>query len=86
LQFFTIQALGILFEDTIQHLYHLSGFKIGGFTKAMGFVWVVAFLLFWTSPGWFFPQVYASAMRSEEERRAFGRLVPVTVLGRFMVT
>ena len=52
----------------------------------MGFVWVVAFLLFWTSPGWFFPQVYVAAMRSEEERRAFRRLAPFTVLGRFMVT
>jgi hypothetical protein len=52
----------------------------------VGFVWAVAFLLFWTSPGWFFPQVYVAAMRSEEERRAFRRLVPFTVLGRFMVT
>ncbi|PMD30510.1 hypothetical protein L207DRAFT_520016 [Hyaloscypha variabilis F] len=86
LQFFTIQALGIIFEDFIQQLYHLAGFKSGVFTKAVGFVWVVAFLLFWTSPGWFFPQVYVAAMRSEEERRAFRRLVPFTVLGRFMVT
>ena len=84
IQFFCIQTLGIILEDFVQHLYHLAGFKSGVFSRVLGFVWVIGFLLFWSSPVWHFPQVYTAAQRSEEEKRIFGRMVPIPVLGRIL--
>ncbi|KAE9371773.1 hypothetical protein N431DRAFT_342080 [Stipitochalara longipes BDJ] len=82
LQFFCIQTLGIILEDAAQELYRRAGGKSGIWTRGLGYIWVVAFLLFWTSPVWFFPQVYVSSQRTVEEKRAFGRLVPFSVLRR----
>lgn len=59
LPFFCIQALGILLEDTVQALYRQArgkevGFRTPLWARAVGYVWVVAFLV-WSTPAWAYP-------------------------------
>jgi hypothetical protein len=60
-RFFCTQALGIMIEDAVQTIYRsVSGEKKDGqqvkvWKRVVGWVWVVVFLLFWSTPSWFFP-------------------------------
>ncbi|PBP21901.1 tat pathway signal sequence [Diplocarpon rosae] len=70
LRFFCIQACGIVVEDTAQFIYRWStGAKFGDppklWTRLVGYVWMVFFLLFWTTPWWFYPTAVMSAGRSD---------------------
>ncbi|EKD21749.1 tat pathway signal sequence [Drepanopeziza brunnea f. sp. 'multigermtubi' MB_m1] len=60
LQFFCLQAAGIMFEDAVQYIYRsVTGAKFGApprlWTRGLGYIWVVFFLLFLTTPWWAFP-------------------------------
>jgi hypothetical protein len=60
-RFFCTQAFGIMVEDAVQAIYRsVSGEKRDGqqvqaWKQVVGWVWVVVFLLFWSTPAWFFP-------------------------------
>jgi hypothetical protein len=85
LRFYCVQVLGIILEDGVQEIYRRAGGKEGKvWTKAGGFIWVAAFLLFWSSPSWHWPQVYRAGIRTEGEVRAYGKMAPFTVFGRFL--
>lgn len=60
LKFFCVQAGGIVVEDTVQLIYRLiSGAKLEDpprlWTRLVGYIWMVFFMLFWTTPWWFYP-------------------------------
>ncbi|KAG4435306.1 hypothetical protein IFR05_009195 [Cadophora sp. M221] len=60
LKFFYFQAGAILVEDFVQLIYRLiSGRDLKDpprlWTRMLGYVWVGFFLLFWSTPGWFYP-------------------------------
>lgn len=68
MEFFLIQALGIIFEDTVQSLYRAAKVRSSGslneermpqilsWTKALGYLWVVIFLV-WSTPTWIYPMM-----------------------------
>ncbi|KAF8861724.1 hypothetical protein BDZ45DRAFT_687269 [Acephala macrosclerotiorum] len=45
--------------------------------KVVGFVWVLAFMLFWSTPAWFFPNAQRNTGAVE------GKLLPFSVIGHF---
>lgn len=54
--------LGIILEDGVQALYRrVTGRKRVDVTplwaRFVGYLWVLVFLLFWSSPAWHFPMV-----------------------------
>lgn len=61
LQFFCTQALGVMIEDGAQALYRtfLRLNKRDGdpplWSRVVGYMWVAAFVLVWTTPSWFYP-------------------------------
>jgi hypothetical protein len=64
----------------VQELWRrVSGKKDGdetkGWEKAVGWVWTVSFLLFWSSPAWFWPQVCKKEFLEGKE----GKLIPFSV-------
>ncbi|KAK2627805.1 hypothetical protein QTJ16_002451 [Diplocarpon rosae] len=68
--FFCIQACGIVVEDTTQFIYRwVTGAKFEDpsklWTRLVGYVWMVFFMLFWTTPWWFYPTALVSAGRSD---------------------
>lgn len=46
--------------------------------KVVGFVWVSAFTLFWSTPTWFFPNAQRNTGSVE------GKLLPFSVVGHFL--
>jgi hypothetical protein len=55
LRFYSIQALGILLEDTVQAISRrLFSYRPSRWTRAVGYIWVVLWIL-WTSPAYFYP-------------------------------
>jgi hypothetical protein len=85
MKFYCIQFLGIIIEDSTQQIYRVLGGKPGSiWTRIVGYIWVVAFLLFWSCPIWFWPQVYQAGIRTEEEKRVYGKLAPFPVFGRLL--
>ncbi|CZT06852.1 uncharacterized protein RAG0_12483 [Rhynchosporium agropyri] len=65
IKFFYFQVVGILLEDTIGLFYRLStGRDLKSppkiWTRMLGYLWVTFFLLFWTTPGWFYPMARSS--------------------------
>jgi hypothetical protein len=80
--FFVSQALGIILEDSVQALYR---FVFGHsnchsqsplWSRIVGYVWVVAFLLFWTTPAWFFPNAHVQNPEGLQELK----LIPFSIL------
>ena len=68
LQFFCMQALGIMIEDGVQEIYkQFTKRKTGTIPsrseRIIGYTWVMIFLI-WTSPVWVFPATLQ--MREEE--------------------
>jgi hypothetical protein len=74
-RFFCTQALGIMIEDGVQAVYRsASGEKKDGqkdkvWKRVMGWVWMVGFFLFWSTPAWFFPIAVGE------------RLIPMSIVG-----
>ena len=71
IQFFCLQGLGIIFEDSIQALYRsLNDMKRDAarpptlIARLVGHAWVLAFLV-WSTPIWLYPAVYRN--RGEEK-------------------
>jgi len=65
LMFYCMQPLGIILEDGAQAAYRpFLGTNIGNgslsWTRLLGYIWVVGFLLFWTTPMWFVPMGQAT--------------------------
>jgi hypothetical protein len=57
LNFFCVQAVGILLEDTVQALYRKAfGDFEGVVYRILGYFWVVAWLS-WSTPLWVYPVV-----------------------------
>jgi len=76
LKFFYFQAAGIVVEDFVQLIYRLiSGRDLKDpprlWTRMLGYVWVGFFLLFWTTPGWFYPTAAMNMGREEQ-----GKFIP----------
>ncbi|TKA60953.1 hypothetical protein B0A55_11829 [Friedmanniomyces simplex] len=68
LQFFIMQALGIVLEDGVQHVYRRFFKQILGkhaslVEKVVGYAWVLVSIL-WTSPVWVYPALLN--MRKED--------------------
>ena len=62
LSFFCAQAIGIMVEDGAQEVYrNLFGNRYNGVCKAIGYLWVVAFLS-WSSPVWVYPVLRSMKM------------------------
>jgi hypothetical protein len=89
LRFFMAQAVGIVIEDFVGWVWRLtSGSRKGGgeggkgkvevWKKAAGFVWVVVFVLFWSSPAWVFPNAIGNTGMIE------GKMLPFSVVGFFV--
>jgi hypothetical protein len=79
LRFFCMQALGIMLEDVVQAVYrYVSGTKRGSKTprwaKVAGYIWIVAFMLFWTTPSWFYPHALATTGEAESKMTTFNVL------------
>ncbi|TVY44431.1 Acetyltransferase [Lachnellula occidentalis] len=81
--FFCTQVIGVLLEDGVQAMYRsLTGTVRSNHPPALwiriiGYVWVVAFLLFWSTPVWAFP----AAEFSKPEGQPF-KLTPISVVYR----
>lgn len=79
LQFFCMQALGIMIEDGVQEIYkqftkRKSGTVPTRSERIIGYIWVVAFLV-WTSPVWVFPAILQ--MREDEATLSLSALKPL---------
>lgn len=78
LQYFCMQALGIMIEDGVKELYR----QLTGVTRrlpssvesAIGYVWVLFFFV-WTSPVWVYPATLQ--MREEEAMLSLSALKPL---------
>ena len=61
LRFFCTQAFGIMIEDAVQAIYRSvtgekkDGQRVQAWKRVVGWIWVVVFLLFWSTPAWMFP-------------------------------
>ena len=79
LQFFCMQALGIMIEDGVQVVWR-KYFKstVGMVERAVGYAWVVYFLV-WTSPIWVFPATLN--MRKEDAMLNFSALKAIYSAG-----
>ena len=83
LQFFVMQALGIVIEDGVCAIYkQYFGSKSGSGTarvaRIIGYVWVLFFIV-WTSPVWIYPAMLK--MRKEDAMLSLDAVKPV-FLGR----
>lgn len=81
-RFFVMQAFGIMIEDFVQAVFRkVTGRKRKAesekWMKIVGFVWTAWFLLFWTSPGWYFVMI-----RSRATEAADRRMLPFSVASR----
>ena len=57
LRFFCTQTIGIMLEDSVQEIYRrVFRKKENKLAKAIGYIWVVAFLS-WSTPVWVYPVV-----------------------------
>ena len=58
MEFFCVQALGIMFEDAVQALYTACSDdpRSNGWHKWIGYCWTITWLC-WTSPVWHFPML-----------------------------
>ncbi|KAI6711090.1 hypothetical protein JHW43_006363 [Diplocarpon mali] len=70
LKFFCVQACGIVVEDAVQLIYRsVSGARFGDpprwWARLVGYVWTAFFLLFWTTPWWFYPTAALNAGRPD---------------------
>lgn len=78
LQFFCMQALGIMVEDGVQAIYRQFSRDTrsgpGNAERIAGYIWVVCFLV-WTSPVWVFPATLK--MREEEALLNLSALKPL---------
>ena len=79
LQFFCVQAVGIMTEEGFQHVYRrYVGSKPGSYLataeKVVGYTWV-AFFVVWTSPVWVYPVVLD--MKKEEALLGFDAFKPI---------
>lgn len=73
--FFCLQAFGIMFEDAVQELYRRMTGKSAGrelvwYEKLIGYIWVVAFLV-WSTPTWTYPTIRHAGK---------DRMVPVSIV------
>lgn len=79
MQFFCIQALGIMIEDGVQGAFN-KGFKgetrgyVGMAGRIIGYAWVLFFLV-WTSPVWVFPATLQ--MREEDALLSLSAVKPL---------
>ena len=79
LQFFLMQALGIMIEDGVQAIYRqtfksVRESKANVIGKAVGFAWVLFFFV-WTSPVWVFPAT--RKMQKEDAYLSIGAMKPL---------
>ena len=79
LQFFCMQALGIMIEDTVQAVYQrITGRKAGAHPtlveRSIGYAWVVFFIV-WTTPVWVYPVTLK--MRQQDARLTFEAAKPM---------
>jgi hypothetical protein len=62
--FFITQTLGVLLEDAVQAMYRsVTGTPQSEsppplWTRVVGYIWVLAFLMFWSTPAWFFTDAH----------------------------
>ena len=78
LQFFCMQALGIMMEDGVKeaykHLTNVTGRLPHSMERAIGYAWVLFFFV-WTSPVWVFPATLQ--MKEEEAMLSLSALKPL---------
>lgn len=78
-QFFCVQALGIMIEDGVQYLHRRlfkrdSGAQHSLLERCIGYAWVLAFLV-WTTPVWIFP--VTRILRMEDDLLSLEAIKPV---------
>ncbi len=75
MEFFCVQTLGIMLEDAVQALYRARRVnrseKSHTAANALGYVWVVAWLV-WSTPRWTYPIM---------QRDTGGRILPLSPIG-----
>jgi Membrane bound O-acyl transferase family len=84
-RFFCTQALGIALEDGVQTIYRsvrgVRGTKRsaqpGSWAKALGYIWVVAFLS-WSTPVWVYPAIRMNQGGAKD------RILPFSVTRLFL--
>lgn len=81
IQFFCMQAVGIIIEDAVRNVYSTycnsnSSFGATMLKKAIGYTWVLFFLV-WTTPVWVFPAILN--MRPEDAQLSWAAVKPVFV-------
>lgn len=79
MQFFCMQALGIIFEDIVVSVHKsfvptTPASASATFSRVIGYIWVLAFLA-WTTPIWVFP-IYRN-MRVEDSQLSWTAVQPV---------
>jgi len=82
--FFCTQVIGILLEDGVQAMYRSLTGNVRSdrlpplWIRIVGYFWVVAFLLFWSTPVWAFPA--ALFPKPEGVQLQQFKLTPISVL------
>lgn len=81
IQFFCMQALGIMIEDAVQDVYaryfaSTTSSKPALLQKVIGYTWVLFFLV-WTTPVWVFPCILK--MRLEDAYLSWTAVKPIFV-------
>lgn len=80
--FFVTQVFGIILEDAVQAAYRpVCGHSTSPdqsplWTRIVGYIWVAAFLLFWTTPAWFYPNAHVQNPEGLQELK----LLPFSVV------
>lgn len=77
-RFFTMQALGIMLEDAIQHLYQRCGGKPGIWSRGAGYLWLSLWMV-WTTPSWTWVAARALLVRDDAK-------LPYSPLGHLGIT
>jgi len=85
--FFSTQTLGVLLEDAVQAIYRSvtgtarSERRPSLWIRVVGYIWVLAFLMFWSTPAWFFTNAYVPNL--EGPQQALKVAAPFDIFNRF---
>ena len=77
MRFFCTQVLGVMFEDTIQAVFHsLAGQRYRRWTKVVGYVWFALWMV-WSSPAWLYPKLQNNQGGERDKFLPFSLLGPL---------